>query len=58
MTYTVHPITLFALMREGQEAPVAIYHTEHEAQAVAEMLAEFASRKAGKPYEFADWASA
>lgn len=40
MTYTVSPITLFALMRDGQDTPVAIYHTAHEAQAAAEMLAE------------------
>lgn len=38
MTYTVRPVTQFALMREGQDTPVAIYRTEHEALAAAAML--------------------
>lgn len=58
MTYTVHPVTMFTLMRDGQDTPVAIYRTEHEAQAAAEMLAEHESRTTSKPGLFSDWARA
>jgi hypothetical protein len=44
MSYSVHPVTLHALMRDGQATPVAVYHTAWEAQAAAEMLAEHESR--------------
>lgn len=50
MTYTVHPVTLFALMRDGQDTPIAIYHTAHEAQAAAAMLAEHKARTNLHPF--------
>lgn len=57
MTYTVRPVTQFALMRDGQAAPVAIYGTALEAQAAAAMLAEHRTMQTpAKPYLFSDWA--
>jgi hypothetical protein len=57
MSYSVHPVTLHALIRDGQQTPVAIYHTAHEAQEAAKMLTLHEGRDAaGEPYRFSDWA--
>lgn len=44
MTYTVRPITQFALMRDGQATPVAVYSAEQDAKAAIAMLAEYVAR--------------
>jgi hypothetical protein len=58
MTYTVRPVTQYAVINDANGMPISTCQTRAEADAIAMMMAGHGRQDfpGAKPYLFSDWA--